>query len=634
MKKLASNCKTAIRHGCFEPLADKYRPMINDLPLDMGIIDLADILSWGVYTSKNDSTTAMELLTSLANRYNSEKSSTMIDETDNFNLLMFIATDRPVEYLEQLDRAHRLGLARAICWNLETEDYTGTENEIDDYDRFVDCMCNRFIEGKDTQTILNETKEDVGYHHRDLESLIQMISNLIQGNDKINLIKQIGHMRMSLDDAEDHDQLLEIMVSRYGNTMTRTELRWLITSIDTNFKAYIESTRGWNELKLPSYEMGSLIWNLDSDFTNLNMAMGNDGRLTQEIIQTALREVYDRFHEYWFAKSEFEHAIIDLIGAYRESGGDSAWFSGYYLKSVKLYLLQDASFKMFCEDLGDEGITRLKLEADEELFRNLIYRFNGLEMTTASESISSEKRVIRRERELDARERELEERERQLESRSRLMKDRNQETDEDKDMDQEEEDERSNNRDYDIDASQSTKGYRKSSKTVSDTSRNIYNAYHKFKRSESAVTSQLDKMLSDAKTAFSGGDKTEAILSGKRWTPTLILKQALRTAAIFAFSKIGGIVYLVTTVALDKKRTDKQRRAILGELDTEIRLLDEKIEDARGDGNRQAKYALIRTRGELQRARDKIQYNLSASREDLETAKSIIRGKRYSGDRR
>jgi hypothetical protein len=68
MKKLASNCKAAIRHGCFEPLADKYRPMINDLPLDMGIIDLADILSWGVYTSKNDSTTAMELLTALDNR--------------------------------------------------------------------------------------------------------------------------------------------------------------------------------------------------------------------------------------------------------------------------------------------------------------------------------------------------------------------------------------------------------------------------------------------------------------------------------------------------------------------------------------------------------------------------------------
>ena len=60
------------------------------------------------------------------------------------------------------------------------------------------------------------------------------------------------------------------------------------------------------------------------------------------------------------------------------------------------------------------------------------------------------------------------------------------------------------------------------------------------------------------------------------------------------------------------------------EIDSEIKMLDEKIEDARGDVNRQAKYALMRTRSELIRARDKIKYNLTATKDDIKTAKSYL----------
>jgi hypothetical protein len=75
---------------------------------------------------------------------------------------------------------------------------------------------------------------------------------------------------------------------------------------------------------------------------------------------------------------------------------------------------------------------------------------------------------------------------------------------------------------------------------------------------------------------------------------------------------------------LNKKRTKKQKTEILLEIETEIKMLDEKIEDARGDGNRKAKYALMRTKAELIRARDKIRYNLTATKEDMKTAKAYI----------
>ena len=70
------------------------------------------------------------------------------------------------------------------------------------------------------------------------------------------------------------------------------------------------------------------------------------------------------------------------------------------------------------------------------------------------------------------------------------------------------------------------------------------------------------------------------------------------------------------------------------ELETEIKLLEEKIDDARGDGNRQAKYALMRTKAELERARDRIRYNLNASYQDMQSAKETIFGSRAKRNRR
>ena len=174
-----------------------------------------------------------------------------------------------------------------------------------------------------------------------------------------------------------------------------------------------------------------------------------------------------------------------------------------------------------------------------------------------------------------------------------------------------------------IDAKQSRKGYSKGSKAQADAERKIYKGYKKYKDNEAKVDSQLAKMLTSAKKAFSQ-DKTEEIIEGKRFTPIGLLKRVLMTAAIFNFSKVGAFAYLVVSHTISKKRTEKQKNEILIEIDSEIKMLDEKIEDARGDGNRQAKYALMRTRSELIRARDKIKYNLTATKADIKTAKSYL----------
>ena len=184
-----------------------------------------------------------------------------------------------------------------------------------------------------------------------------------------------------------------------------------------------------------------------------------------------------------------------------------------------------------------------------------------------------------------------------------------------------------------ISASQSNKGYSKFSKKQADGQRRIYNAYKKYKNAEDKVDSQLSKMLSAAKHAFIGQTTEEEIIEGKKFTPIGLLKRVLRTAAVFSFGKVSGFIYLVVSHALNKKRTDAKRREILAQIEEEITMLDEKIADATADGNRKAKYALMRTRSELNRAKNKIKYHLTATQNDIRRAKSFIRGNRYQNSR-
>ena len=184
-----------------------------------------------------------------------------------------------------------------------------------------------------------------------------------------------------------------------------------------------------------------------------------------------------------------------------------------------------------------------------------------------------------------------------------------------------------------ISASQSNKGYSKFSKKQADGQRKIYNAYKKYKNAEDKVDSQLSKMLSAAKRAFIGQTTEEEIIEGKKFTPIGLLKRVLRTAAVFSFGKVSGFIYLVVSHALNKKRTDAKRREILAQIEEEIAMLDEKIADATADGNRKAKYALMRTRSELNRAKNKIKYHLTATQNDIRRAKSFIRGTHYQKSR-
>lgn len=67
---------------------------------------------------------------------------------------------------------------------------------------------------------------------------------------------------------------------------------------------------------------------------------------------------------------------------------------------------------------------------------------------------------------------------------------------------------------------------------------------------------------------------------------------------------------LIAGYAVDKKADKKVRSQILHELQTELNIVNEKIDDARSDSNRQSKYQLMRIKNKLETDIERIRYKL------------------------
>lgn len=151
----------------------------------------------------------------------------------------------------------------------------------------------------------------------------------------------------------------------------------------------------------------------------------------------------------------------------------------------------------------------------------------------------------------------------------------------------------------------------------------ITKGYNAYKRNEMQVDNQLSKIISIAKKGFIGDTRTE-IIEGKEFSPITLLKRVLRTAAVFHFSKIGGLLYILIGKILKGKAYASERKKMLLELEEEIEIITEKIEDAKADGNRKAKYNLMRTKKELENARDRIKFGITADKKSDATAGSLL----------
>lgn len=158
---------------------------------------------------------------------------------------------------------------------------------------------------------------------------------------------------------------------------------------------------------------------------------------------------------------------------------------------------------------------------------------------------------------------------------------------------------------------------------MNNAEKKIYKAYRTYKENEEKVDSQITKGVMGLKKVVTG-DVRETIIEGKKFSAIGMLKKLLAGVALFSFGPIKAVIALVIRYALKKKTTDSERSKILMEIDTEIAMLDEKIKDARGDNNREAKYAMMRTKKELENAKSRINYGMSADTGSLQKTKKTL----------
>lgn len=134
-------------------------------------------------------------------------------------------------------------------------------------------------------------------------------------------------------------------------------------------------------------------------------------------------------------------------------------------------------------------------------------------------------------------------------------------------------------------------------------------------RASGAINAKLDDIMN-----FTKDMKREKIITGKN---TVKLSRGLRTiitslgAGTLANVALGPIVGTATTIisllgahALSKRTEEREKKRILLELETELKITKEKIEDARGENNKQQKYQLMRIQANLEKEITRIRHGL------------------------
>ena len=134
-------------------------------------------------------------------------------------------------------------------------------------------------------------------------------------------------------------------------------------------------------------------------------------------------------------------------------------------------------------------------------------------------------------------------------------------------------------------------------------------------RASDAINKKIDDIMN-----FSRDAKREKILTGKNTVRVSgVLKNAIKilvagTAGVGLFGPIAGAVIGLIGVlgarGVSKNVEDREKKRILLELETELKIVKEKVEDAKGENNKKQKYQLMRIQANLEKEITRIKHGL------------------------
>jgi hypothetical protein len=107
------------------------------------------------------------------------------------------------------------------------------------------------------------------------------------------------------------------------------------------------------------------------------------------------------------------------------------------------------------------------------------------------------------------------------------------------------------------------------------------------------------------------GERRRRIIEGGfKFKLYKLIQQAVAIGVSYAINPALAAITLIANVAVDTTLDEKERRKILHEMENELIIVNEKIEDSRGDESKQKKYELMRIKNKLEDDIARIKYRL------------------------
>lgn len=149
---------------------------------------------------------------------------------------------------------------------------------------------------------------------------------------------------------------------------------------------------------------------------------------------------------------------------------------------------------------------------------------------------------------------------------------------------------------------------------------NISKAFQNAKEGAVHIISQFKKISSAVYKWITSDTKNQdkIVLDGRKFTFPGLIKRILLSYGLFHVNIVAGVCAWVFLWAKQKKANKASRRKMIMMLQEEIQMTEEKIQDAAADGDRKAKYALMRSKNQLQNALNKLKYGYGVDLKDEE----------------
>ena len=156
--------------------------------------------------------------------------------------------------------------------------------------------------------------------------------------------------------------------------------------------------------------------------------------------------------------------------------------------------------------------------------------------------------------------------------------------------------------------------YTKRTSDIKSVGLTIGHAFNIFNQQKNQIEKQIDNGYNALKDVLFGAKEVRtAVVEGKKFSITSLIKKLLGFMCLFSFGKIKMILFLIIRAVARGKIRKAERRRIIQDIEEELLLIDEKINDASSDGDRKAKYALMRSKSQLQHALERIKYGMEGA---------------------